>query len=158
MILLFFIFSQKIMGVALEASGVLLTWSIDPVALKAMAWTFWVLFGWLAILWMIIYIAVIVLLIIAYWRVFEKAWKPWWGIFIPFYNLYLMLKVAGRPGAWLRWLLLPPVFGILMIVVLFDRAKRFWKHRAFGIGLLLLPFIFIPLLAFDKSITYTPKQ
>ena len=146
------------MDVALEASGMLLTWSINPVVFQAMAWGFWAIFGWLAILWTIVYIAILVLMVISYWKVFEKAWQPWWGIFIPFYNFYLILKIAGRPVARLRWLLLPPVFGILMLITIFDRTKRFWKHRAFGIGILLLPFIFIPILAFDTSILYTPKQ
>jgi len=146
------------MDVALDVSGMLLSWNIDPVVLQAMAWWLWAIFGWLTIFFTIVYIAILVLMIISYWKIFEKAWQPWRGIFIPFYNFYLMLKVAGRPGARLRWLLLPPVFSILMLITIFDRTKRFWKHRAFGIGLLLLPFIFMPILAFNKSIIYTPKQ
>jgi hypothetical protein len=146
------------MDVALDVSGMLLSWNIDPVVLQAMAWGFGAILGGLAIVWTVVYIAILVLMIVSYWKIFEKAGQPWRGVFIPFYNIYLMLKVAGRPGARLRWLLLPPVFGILMIVTIFDLTKRFWKHRAFGIGILLLPFIFIPILAFDKSIIYTPKQ
>jgi hypothetical protein len=118
--------------------------------------TVWI-FTWVWAVLTIVYLAIIVFMLIAYRKVFVKAWKPWRWIFIPFYNRYLMLKIAGRPGWRLRRILIPPVFGILMIIVMFDTAKRFWKHRAFGLWLWLVPIVFIPILAFDKSTTYTPK-
>lgn len=146
------------MDFALEASGILLTWNIDPIAIQAMAWGIWAIFWWLAILWLIIYLAITIFMIISLRKVFEKAWKPWRWVFIPFYNRYLILKIAGRPGWRLRWILIPPVFAILMIVSMFDIAKRFWKHPAFWLWLWLIPIVFFPILAFDKSISYTPKN
>lgn len=64
------------MDFALEASGVLFTWNIDPVTAQVMAWTFWAIFGGLAIVWTIIWLAIAVFMIIASWKMFEKAWKP----------------------------------------------------------------------------------
>jgi len=132
-----------------QALNVSATW-ID----SATAW----IFAWVWIVMTIIYLAIVVFMFISYRKVFVKAWKPWRGIFIPFYNIYLMLKIAGRPWWRTRRILFPPVLAILMIITLFDRAKRFWKHRAFGLWLRLVPVVFIPILAFDKSTTYTPKQ
>ncbi|MFZ2150756.1 MAG: DUF5684 domain-containing protein [Candidatus Absconditicoccaceae bacterium] len=146
------------MDFALEASGVLLTGNIDPIAIQAMAGGLGAIFGGLAFLWGIIYLAIIVFMIISLRKVFEKAGKPGRGVFIPFYNQYLMLKIAGRPGGRLRRILIPPVFAIIMIVTLFDIAERFGKHRAFGLGLRFIPIVFFPILAFDKSIKYTPKK
>ncbi|GAA3435391.1 hypothetical protein [Kutzneria kofuensis] len=51
-----------------------------------------------AIILALVYVAVIVFEIAAYWKVFEKAGRPGWGAIIPIYNLYLLLKVAGRPA------------------------------------------------------------
>ena len=46
----------------------------------------------------ICYFAVIILLIASMWKVFSKAGQPGWAAIIPIYNLYIMCKVAGRPG------------------------------------------------------------
>lgn len=146
------------MDYALEASGMLFTWNIDPIAAQAMLWTFWAIFGWLAVLWTIIWLAVAVFMIVASWKVFEKAWKPWRGILIPFYNIYLMFKIWGRPGRRFLWMLIPPVFVVLAIILNFDLAKRFGRHWTFGLWIRLVSIVFIPMIAFDKSITYTPKQ
>ena len=95
--------------------------------------------------------------IICMWRMFQKAGLPGWGSLIPFYNIYLRLKMAGRSGRWLLSLLFPPLFAIILIVTYFDIAKRFGKHWTFGLGLWFLYPIFVGILAFDKS-TYTSKK
>ena len=51
----------------------------------------------------------IVLVIAGTWKTFVKADKPGWGAIIPFYNTYLMIKVAGRPGWWLILFFIPIV-------------------------------------------------
>lgn len=101
-------------------------------------------------------LAISILMLIAHWKVLEKAKLPGWGILIPFYNLYLLLKLAGHPK-WTWWLLFPPVLAILMIVAQFEIAKKFGKGAGFGVGLWLLPIVFYPLLAFDKKVVYTPE-
>ena len=98
--------------------------------------------------------ALLVWSIICLWRMFQKAWLPGWGSIIPFYNIYLRLKMAGRSGRWLLSLLFLPLFAIISIITYFDIAKRFGKHRSFGLGLWFLSPIFMGILAFDKS-TYS---
>ncbi|MGA1264674.1 MAG: DUF5684 domain-containing protein [Prochlorothrix sp.] len=46
-------------------------------------------------------LAVIAVLIVSAWKVNTKAGYPGWAVFVPFYNVYISLKVAGRPGWWL---------------------------------------------------------
>lgn len=99
----------------------------------------------------IIYIAFIIFCIIVMWKVFVKAGQPGWGIFIPIYNVYLMLKIAKRPGWWLILYLVPVVNLIIGIIVQFDIAKNFGKSVGFGFGLLFLGFIFYPILAFGDA-------
>lgn len=146
------------MDFSLEATDILLTGSMDPLAAQAMVWGMWAIFWWIAIVRTIFYIAIIILTIIAMWKIFEKAWKPWRWSIIPFYNLYLMFQIWWRPWLWFLRILFPPVFAILMIILRFDRAKRFNKHRAFWLWLRLVNIVFLCLLAFDKSIVYTAKK
>ena len=99
----------------------------------------------------IIYAVVMILLIAAVWRVFSKAGQPGWAVLIPIFNLYILCKVAGRPGWWLILMLIPFVNFIIAIILNVDIAKKFGKGVGFAIGLILLPFIFWPILGFGSA-------
>ena len=85
------------------------------------------------------------------WKVFTKAGEPGWAILIPFYNLYVLCRIATRPGWWLILCLIPLVNFIIFIILDIDIAKNFGKGTGFGIGLLLLPIIFFPILGFGSA-------
>lgn len=106
---------------------------------------------------MIVWLAIVVLMIAAMWKVFTKAGEPGWAAIVPIYNYYVLDKIAGRPTWWLLlWIFLGP---IAYIVISFDIAKRFGKGAGFAIGLILLPFIFWPMLAWgDASYTAAPAM
>ena len=99
----------------------------------------------------IIYIAIIVLAIAGLWKTFTKAGHPGWGAIIPFYNIYLMCKVAKRPGWWLVLFLIPIVNFVIHLIVSLDIAKNFKKGSGFGIGLWLLSPIFFLILGFGSA-------
>lgn len=72
------------------------------------------------------------------WRVFLKAGRPGWAAIVPFYNAYVLAKIAGRPG-W--WLLVPGLNLVLGVIVAIDLAKAFGRGALFGVlGL----FVFAP--------------
>jgi hypothetical protein len=86
-----------------------------------------------------------------WWKVFSKAGQPGWASLIPIYNAYVLCKVAGRPGWWILLMLIPIVNIVIFILVAIDVAKAFGKGAGFGIGLLLLPIIFYPILGFGSA-------
>ena len=92
-----------------------------------------------------------VFMIAAMWRVFTKADQPGWGCLIPFYNIYLMLQIAGKPGWWLLLMFIPLVNIIIMILTLAGIANNFGKGGGYVLGLIFLPFIFYPMLAFGDA-------
>ena len=97
----------------------------------------------------IVFLAIVVLMIAAMWKVFAKAGEPGWAAIVPIYNYVVLDRIAGRPGWWIiLWLFISP---IPYIVVSFDLAKRFGKGAGFAIGLILLPFVFYPLLAWGDA-------
>lgn len=101
------------------------------------------------------YIIVMLLLaaffIACYWKIFTKAGQPGWAAIIPFYNIYVMLTIVGRPGWWLILMLIPCVNIIVGILVYLDLARVFGKGTGFAVGLILLTPIFIPILAFGDA-------
>jgi hypothetical protein len=108
----------------------------------------------------LIAVALVVIYIIALWRVYAKANQPGWAAIVPIYNIYVMLKIAGRPGWWLLLYLIPLVNIIVHLVVSIDIAKAFGKSTAFGVvGLWLFSFIGFLMLGFDDSkYQGTPKH
>ena len=101
---------------------------------------------------LIIYTAILIFLIIVpFWKVFKKAGKPGWASIIPIYNLVVMFQIAKR-SPWLILLMCIPFVNIVVIILLSSEiAKSFGKGIGFAIGLILLPFIFYPILGYGKS-------
>lgn len=78
-----------------------------------------------------------VLVVVGMWKVFTKAGKPGWASLIPIYNIYVLLKIVGRPGWWLILFLIPFVNLVILILVNMDLAKSFGKS-AFLWGFVIL--------------------
>ena len=89
------------------------------------------------------------------WGIFEKSGYKGWMSIVPFYNLYIWLRIIKKPLWWYIFLLIPfiNVFVILLMVV--EVCKCFKKY---GIGAqalgVLFPFFYIPYLGFSKKETY----
>ncbi len=99
----------------------------------------------------IVGLIVSIVLIVALWKIFEKAGKPGWGTLIPLYNTYCMYDIAFSSG-WLFLLTFVPVVGSIMAIILvFKLAKAFGKGVGFGFGLLFLMPIFLLILAFGDA-------
>jgi hypothetical protein len=86
-----------------------------------------------------------------YGRIFQKAGRPLWEGFIPIYNYYVALKIVGRPGWWLILYIIPIVNIVITIIVYYDLARSFGRGVGFALGLFLLWFIFLPILAFSDA-------
>jgi hypothetical protein len=99
----------------------------------------------------VVYVAIIVFEIAALWHVFTKAGDRGWKAIIPIWNTLIVLKISGRPWWWIFLFIIPLVNVIVFIIVYYDLAKSFGKSTAFAVGLILLGFIFIPILGFGSS-------
>ncbi|QDV28935.1 hypothetical protein Spb1_08020 [Planctopirus ephydatiae] len=107
--------------------------------------------GGIALVILLVELALFVLIIAGLWKIFTKAGKPGWAAIIPIYNLIVLLEIVGRPLWWIILMLIPCVNIVIGVIVYIDLAKSFGKDVAWGIGLLLLPFIFVPLLGFGDA-------
>ena len=102
-------------------------------------------------------LALAVFLLVSIWKVFEKAGKPGWASLIPIYNAYVMLKIAGKPGWWLLLLIIPLVNLVFGFLTMLAFSERFGKSVGYALGMIFLPIIFYPMLAFGEA-TYTPAN
>lgn len=89
-----------------------------------------------------------IIMIISYWKIFSKKGKPGWAILVPIYNVIVQIQVANLSMIYFLLLLIPVVNIYAIIKINISMAKSFGKSAGFGVGMILLPVIFIPLLAF----------
>ena len=118
--------------------------------------------------WGLLILALLVLSIVAGWKIFSKAGEPGWGSLVPFYHSYIEFKIFWGNG-WL--FLVPIVFTLLsaipVIGVLFTIANivivvlsKYKKSLAFGegigfcLGLFFLPTIFNLILGLSEKYKY----
>ena len=116
-------------------------------AIVAMGLFFWILS-----------MALSILMIVSLWKIFKKAGKPGWASIIPIYNIYIMCEIAEKEW-WYVLLSCVPFANIYAMIVLYNgMAKRFGKSGGFVVGMILLPVVFFPMLAFGKDAAIVNNQ
>ncbi len=93
----------------------------------------------------------VIVQVLSLWIIFEKADQAGWKSIVPVYNLYIMLKIAGKPGWWLLLFLIPGINVLYFIWMMNMISKSFGKDELFTAGMVVLGFVFIPLLAFSDD-------
>ena len=92
-----------------------------------------------------------VLLVVAYWKIFEKAGIAGWLSIIPFVNMYFMYKIAMGKG-WLFLLTFIPIVNIVITIILNVKLAKAYGHGGgFALGLIFLAPIFLLILGFEDS-------
>jgi hypothetical protein len=97
----------------------------------------------------LIYIAAIVILIAANWKIFTKAGQAGWKAIVPIYSTVITCRIVGLSGWYTLLLFIPLVNFIFAIYLLYQLAKSF----GYGIGMTILEVIGIGylILAFGKA-------
>lgn len=118
----------------------------------------------------IIFLAVLILIIVAACKFYKKAGKEGWEAIIPFYNDWVFVEIAGLNWWWFLLLIattiVSVVFGnsiaglktiayVAMIFSFFvcnyNIAKKLHRDTGFAILLTIFPVIMFPIVAFSKN-------
>lgn len=122
---------------------------------------------------LLILIPVVVVSIIAYWKLFTKAGEKGWKALIPLYSTYTMYKLTWKPMFFwvmlgigivdnllirinnttlqnISWLFTAALI-VVSVIFLVNLAKSYGKGVGFAIGLIFLNPIFLLILAFGSS-------
>jgi uncharacterized membrane protein YoaK (UPF0700 family) len=103
------------------------------------------------LLLVLIIFALVVLAIASQWKVYAKAGQPGWACLVPIYNMYILLKIAGKPSWWLIMFFIPFVNLVFAIWTMNMISKSFGKDEGFTVGLTLLGIVFWPILGFGDA-------
>lgn len=98
-----------------------------------------------------VWLALIVLIVAANWKIYQKAGKPGWASIIPIYNIIVLLEIVGKPIWWIFLFLIPLVNIIFGVWVTNLLSKSFGKDEGFTVGLILLGIVFYPILGFGDA-------
>lgn len=92
-----------------------------------------------------------ILTMVASWMIYKKMGRQGWEGIIPFYSTYVLCQELYGNG-WKFLLLLIPFYNIYFVIKMqIDLAKAFNQSAGFGIGLLLVPFVFQLILGFGSA-------
>ena len=112
----------------------------------------------MVLFFLVLFMALSILMFISLWKIFKKAGKPGWASIVPIYNIYIMCEIAEKEW-WYVLLSCVPFANIYAMIVLYNgMAKRFGKSGGFVAGMLLLPVVFFPMLAFGKDAAIVNNQ
>jgi hypothetical protein len=104
----------------------------------------------------LVWLALVVLVLVGMYKTFTRmGYDDAWWIFIPILNIIFMLKLIDKPLWWIALLLIPcvnAVVGLYCGWLLSEKvAKAYGKDTLFAVGLMLLGFIFYPILGFGSQ-------
>lgn len=99
----------------------------------------------------IIVLALVLLMLLSLAKIFKKADKSYLAGFIPFYNLYVLLEVCHLSKIYFILSFIPIVNLFVAILIAKNLANVFNQKTSFIFGLIFLPIIYYPLLAFSSS-------
>lgn len=105
---------------------------------------YWIILGALLVIALIV-------IFISLAKVFKKANRSSISAWIPFYNLYTYVEITHMPKIYFLLSLIPLVNVPFIVRMISELAKYFKKSQIFSLGLIFLPFIFYPILAFGDS-------
>ena len=100
------------------------------------------------LIYMLLFFIVILVNLVGMIKIYKKLNKPGWAVIVPIYNMWALFEGVGLPG----WLSILPVANLIGLIVAYFRLARVLnKSAGFGLGLVFLSFIFIPILGFSDA-------
>ncbi|MFV0316841.1 MAG: DUF5684 domain-containing protein [Microthrixaceae bacterium] len=107
----------------------------------------------LTIFLVVLYLALIVVMFVGYWKLFTKLGLPGWMGIVPFVSQYMVYKARGQrpPLLWLILLLIPCIDIIALWFLASDTAEMFGKGIGWKLFLFFIPGLSHLILAFGSS-------
>ena len=92
-----------------------------------------------------------VVIVVAWWKLYQKAGKHGWACIVPIYNSYVLFDIALGSGILFLLLIVPVVNFFVTIYLYYKLARAFGKGIGYALGLIFLTPIFICMLGFGSA-------
>jgi len=90
------------------------------------------------------------------WQLFVKAGEKGFLTLIPFYNLYILLKIIKKPLWWYIFLITPFINVFVYLLMIVELVKSFGKEQLWEhFVAVVAPFIYLPFIGSKKEVVYT---
>ena len=114
----------------------------------------------------IIGLALLILIIVGLAKIFKKAGEEGWKAIIPFYNIWVLVKILGLNWWWFLIYLAPSILGLVSvslssvayiaelvasIVIYYNLTKKMGKTTGYIVLLVFFPYVMIPVLGLGSS-------
>ena len=103
------------------------------------------------IAYLIVLLVYTVLILVSLCFIFKKAGERPWAAIVPFYNSYCLFRMTWGNGWMFLTTLIPIANIVISIMTLHKLSKAFGHDAGWTCGLIFLPVVFMPMLAFGKS-------
>lgn len=113
------------------------------------------LFNVFVLVSLVFYIITFIIILISLCKLFSKAFKTDVFALVPFFNFWVWFEICGISGFWS---LIPIVNIVLLFVSLFKAPVRFGKKWIYGLGIMFIPYLFLPYLAFNNDLKYIKPE
>jgi hypothetical protein len=125
-----------------------------------------------------------IVMAVSYWKIGTKAGYPGWALLVPFYGVFVHLRMIKRPPSW-GWIVIggttlqtilslyelmtgtvqadqpfwliavSSILGICTFIysirMMHGFSRVFGKSGWYTVGIVLFPYVFIPMLAFGNA-------
>lgn len=124
----------------------------------------------IAVIVFLLFLPLIILEIIALWKLFKKAGKPGWASIVPIYNSWVLIEIAGLNWWWFLLSISTSIVTLLEIDALtsiaaiasiicsfncyYNISKKFNKDTTFSVFAGIFNFIFVLILGLSKKEAY----
>ena len=100
-----------------------------------------------------------VLVFAGLWKIFTKAGYKGWLSLIPFYNIWIAVKITDKKYWWFIYCLIPFI-NVFVIILLFIEFAKCFKHTSLGYQVLvaLFPWVMLVLMGWGKDEYTHPKD
>ncbi len=108
------------------------------------------------VVYILVFVVFIALFIVCQWKIFVKAGEPGWAALIPYYNIWVLMKITCNNNIlWFILFIVGATSPVAAIISSIGLAKSFGKGVGTILLLIFLPIIGWPMLAFGKA-EYNP--
>ncbi|HQE59961.1 MAG TPA: DUF5684 domain-containing protein [Spirochaetota bacterium] len=101
--------------------------------------------------YLVLSIAILIVMVVSYWKIYVKAGKPGWAAIVPIYNIIVLLEVIKKPTWWLVLCIIPCTLPVALVLIALEFVKVFGKPSWHAALMIFFGVIYAPYIAFSDA-------